>query len=47
MGGIFFFIGAWLMVSGAKDIRESKKIRDTYEEQACETEAVIDGGAVA
>jgi len=54
MGEIFFIIGVWLVVSGAMDIHEALKIKDSYEnsseaygESDSSTETVIEGGAVA
>lgn len=51
MGEIFFIIGAWLVFSGIKDIREAMKIRDT-DDKACEkiasdAEDIIKGSSVA
>ncbi len=53
MGEIFFILGAWLMVSGIKDIRTSLKIKDSYEyadeayEESVDNETFTEGSAVA
>ncbi len=54
MGEIFFVLGLWLMVSGAMDIHEALKIKDSCENSSdsCETydsdsESMINSNAVA